>query len=349
MREMIIGRNDAGQRLDKFLLKAVPGLPKTMMYKFLRTKYIKLNGKKAEISQKLSEGDKVTFYIRDEFFERDEKRSFLDAKSDLNIVFEDENILLADKPGGLIVHEDEGESIDTLINRVKRYLYDKGEYRPDEEASFAPALCNRIDRNTGGIVIVAKNAESLRLLNECIKNRELHKYYLCLTKGVPKVKAATLEHFMRKDEKENKAIVFDKPIPGGKTMITRYEVKKTVGRIALIEVELKTGRTHQIRAHMAYIGCPLVGDGKYSDNRAERPLGFDSQALYSYKLIFDFKEACALSYLNGKVFEVRSVDFASEPVMKKLADALGGAAPRSEKPGRPTQKKPSYPPKKRRS
>ena len=319
---MMIKENDAGQRLDKFLLKAVPGLPKTLMYKFLRTKHIKLNGKKAEISTRLQPGDRLTFFISDEFFVKDDPRLFMRAKPEVRVVYEDENILLADKPSGLIVHEDDGEAVDTLINRVKHYLVDKGEYDPDAEASFAPALCNRIDRNTQGIVIVAKNAQSLRLLNECIKNRELHKFYLCLLKGVPQPKEAELTHFMRKDEKENKAIVYDKPVPGGKTMITRYRVLRSYKKAALCEVELKTGRTHQIRAHMAYIGCPLVGDGKYSDNRLERTLGFESQALCSYKLIFDFKDSCALSYLNGRVFTVGDIPFASDEILRKVGNLL---------------------------
>ena len=318
----MIKENDAGQRLDKFLLKAVPGLPKTLMYKFLRTKHIKLNGKKAEISTRLQPGDRLTFFISDEFFVKDDPRLFMRAKPEVRVVYEDENILLADKPSGLIVHEDDGEAVDTLINRVKHYLVDKGEYDPDGEASFAPALCNRIDRNTQGIVIVAKNAQSLRLLNECIKNRELHKFYLCLLKGVPQPKEAELTHFMRKDEKENKAIVYDKPVPGGKTMITRYRVLRSYKKAALCEVELKTGRTHQIRAHMAYIGCPLVGDGKYSDNRLERTLGFESKALCSYKLIFDFKDSCALSYLNGRVFTVGDIPFASDEILRKVGNLL---------------------------
>ena len=322
MREMVIGHNDAGQRLDKFLSKAVPLLPKNLMYKFLRTKYIKLNGKKAEISTRLSEGDRVTFYIRDEFFGGNEEQLFLRAAPEIDVVYEDENILLVNKPSGLIVHEDEGESVDTLINRVKHRLYLKGEYDPEKEASFAPALCNRIDRNTEGIVIVAKNAPSLRLLNECIKERQLHKFYLCLLKGTPPKPEATIKAFMRKNERENKAEVYDNPVPGGKTMITKYRVLRRCGKVTLAEIELKTGRTHQIRAHMAHIGCPLVGDGKYSDNRKERAAGFTSQALCSYKLIFDFQEDCLLSYLNGRVFEVRDVSFADERQMKRLAAVL---------------------------
>ena len=212
MRQMTVGVNDAGQRLDKFLLKALPALPKTLMYKFLRTRHIKLNGKKAEISTRLSEGDILTFFISDEFFIQDSQQLFMQARPEIQTVYEDENILLVNKPSGLIVHEDEGESVDTLINQVLHYLYKKGDYHPEQEASFAPALCNRIDRNTEGIVIVAKNAEALRLLNACIRDRELHKYYLCLLKGVPTPREATLRHFMRKDERENKAIVYDHTI-----------------------------------------------------------------------------------------------------------------------------------------
>ena len=322
MKEWIIKENDAGQRLDKFLQKAAPALPKSMMYKALRTKHIKLNGKRAEISARLAPGDRVTLYLKDEFFAKDSRDAFMRAPAEVRVVYEDGNILLADKPSGLVVHEDERQGADTLINRVQHYLYHKGEYDPAAEASFAPALCNRIDRNTEGIVIVAKNAEALRLLNQCIRDRELHKFYLCLVKGVPRPKEATIKAFMRKDERENKVAVFDRPVPGGKTMVTRYRVLKAKGKVSLCEVELLTGRTHQIRAHMAYIGCPLVGDGKYSDNRAERPLGFESQALSAYKLIFDFQEECALSYLNGRVFEVKDVPFAADAVMEKLAAAV---------------------------
>ena len=320
MREFVINENDAGQRLDKFLQKAVRALPKSLMYKYLRLKRIKVNGKRSEISTRLQPGDRVTLYIGDEFFEEQERPAFLQASGQVKVVYEDENILLCDKPQGLIVHEDEGETVDTLINRVQHYLYDKGEYDPDAEASFAPALCNRIDRNTGGIVIVAKNAPALRLLNDCIKNRELHKYYLCLVKGCPHPREATLTHYHMKDERENRAVIFDKPRPGARTMITRYRVLTTNGKYSLVEVDLKTGRTHQIRAHMAYIGCPLVGDGKYGKNQKEKALGFDCQALYSYKLVFDFKEECLLSYLNGRVFQVEDVWFARDGIPAALTE-----------------------------
>ncbi len=316
---MVVNQNDAGQRLDKFLLKSIKLLPKSLMYKYLRLKRIKVNGKRSEISYRLQKGDRVSLYIGDEFF--DSKRPlFLSAKPDIRIVYEDENILLVDKPQGLIVHEDEGEDVDTLINRVQHYLYLKGEYQPEEEVSFAPALCNRIDRNTGGIVIVAKNAPSLRLLNDKIRERELRKFYLCLVKGVPQSREATLIHYHRKNERENLAEVFDTPRSDTKTMVTKYRVLETNGRYSLVEVEILTGRFHQIRAHMAYIGCPLVGDGKYASNLKEKKMGFRYQALYSYKLQFVFKDECMLSYLNGRTFQVDEVWFAKNGIPDVLGE-----------------------------
>ena len=314
MREFSINKNDAGQRMDKFLTKAVPALPKNLMYKYIRLKRIKLNGKRCEISTKLSEGDSVQLYINDEFFpeKRDEAHRFLNAPKDIEIVYEDENILLCDKPCGLVVHEDESGEADTLIDRVLHYLYDKGEYDPDTENSFTPALCNRIDRNTSGIVICAKNAESLRVLNQKVKDRELEKLYLCVTVGIPNKKSAELKAFHRRDEKTKVVCVEDKSFPGSKTMITRYKVlaENKQSDLALLEVDLVTGRTHQIRAHLAHIGYPLLGDGKYGSNKINRALGVKTQALCSYKLTFRFvTESGCLEYLDGKSFEVKKVWF----------------------------------------
>jgi 23S rRNA pseudouridine955/2504/2580 synthase len=295
-------------------------LPKNLLYKYLRLKRIKVNGKRSEISYRLAEGDRVDLYINDEFFAAEDAPAFLSARSDVKIVYEDDNILLADKPQGLIVHEDEGEGIDTLINRVKRYLYEKGEYDPQQELSFAPALCNRIDRNTGGIVIVAKNAESLRILNEAIKNRTIDKYYLCLVHGVPRPKAGTLTHYQIKNEAENMVRVYDAPRPGARTMITRYRVLQENGRYSLVEVELETGRTHQIRAQMSHIGHPLVGDGKYGINGEDKRRGFAFQALYSYKLRFHFEKDNPLGYLDGKTFQAEDVWFAKNGIPASLSE-----------------------------
>ncbi|MCH5193152.1 MAG: RluA family pseudouridine synthase [Oscillospiraceae bacterium] len=310
MKEFTINANDADQRLDKFVSKTVPRLPQSMMYKAIRNKRIKLNGKRAEISTRLSEGDTVQMYINDEFFDSVSDTEFLSVSSVINIVYEDENILLIDKKNGLVVHEDNDNSVDTLINRVKRYLYDKGEYDPDAENSFAPSLCNRLDRNTGGIVIAAKNAEALRVLNQKIRDREIEKLYLCVTVGVPPEKHDVLTAYLEKNSEENTVRVTDKKTPSNKTIVTEYTVLKSNDRLALLEIKLGTGRTHQIRAHMAHIGCPLLGDGKYGINRINKEYKVKTQALYSYKLRFRFStDGGCLEYLNGREFSVKDVWF----------------------------------------
>lgn len=314
MREIKIAKNDAGQRLDKFLTKALD-LPVGLLYKSIRTKKIKVNRKRAENNTVLNEGDVIQCFLAEEFFGKLDEAGDVSLSLDkiqpkLDIVYEDENIMLLNKRPGVSVHEDEDSKVNTLIAHVQAYLYQKGEYNPRDEQSFAPALCNRIDRNTGGIVIAAKTAEALRVMNEKIKLREIDKYYLAAVHGIPKKKEDTLTGYLLKDEKLNKVRVFDSNPPrGAKNIITKYKVVATRGSDALIEVELLTGRTHQIRAHMAHIGHPLVGDGKYGVNKGDKAQGYKFQALYSYKLRFSFKgEETVLEYLNGKEFSIPKKD-----------------------------------------
>ena len=312
MRQITINKNDAGQRLDKFIGKRFKSMPKSMMYKYIRTKYIKVNGKKCDISTKLCEGDVITLYIKDEFFDAPEYDTydFLKAPDKLDVVYEDENMILMNKPAGLLCHPDETYHFDSLLARLQHYLYKKGEFDPKNENSFAPSLANRIDRNTGGIVIAAKNAESLRILNQKIKDRELKKFYLCMVHGTPKKKSAVLSGYLVKNEKQNRVYVSSKKPPDSKTIKTRYTVLRTFSNMSLCEVELLTGRTHQIRAHMAYIGHPLVGDGKYGTNAINKNVSLKWQALCSYKLEFAFtSDAGVLEYLNGKSYQIDDIWF----------------------------------------
>lgn len=313
MKELTIGPNDAGQRLDKFIGKAVKTLPQSLLYKYVRLKRIKVNGRRSEIAYRLALGDLVQLYIGDEFFEESGEKAFLLAPAKVDVVYEDDNILLADKKPGLVVHDDESGRPDTLINRIQHYLYSKGEYDPERENAFAPALCNRIDRNTAGLVIAAKNAEALRILNEKIKNREIKKLYLCIAHGRFAKKAGLLEGYLEKNSSEKRVYIHDSRHPGDLEVKTRYRVLAEENGLSLLEVELVTGRTHQIRAHLAHIGHPLLGDGKYGLNAEDARRGFTHQALCAYRADFDFlTDAGSLNYLKGRHFEVPDVWFTRE-------------------------------------
>jgi len=315
MREFTIGKNDAGQRLDRFVSKTLPLLPPALLQKYIRLKRIKVNGKGSARDVRLAVGDVLQLYINDEFFEQpnDENRFLSIFTPNLDIVYEDENLLLVNKRPGLVVHADETEKVNTLINHIQAYLYQKREWNPRWENAFAPALCNRIDRNTGGIVIAAKNAETLRIINDKIREHELRKSYLCITVGRPNPPQGRIEGFLRKDEAKKLVTFHHRPVPGGKTAVTLYKTLQTRGELSLVECELLTGRTHQIRVSMAEIGCPLLGDGKYGLGNKNRAYHEEKQLLYSYKLSFTYtSDAGILEYLRDKEFTVADVPFRTQ-------------------------------------
>lgn len=312
MREVIASKNDSNQRLDKFLSKLCPSMPQSMLYKSLRKECIKINSKHIkDASYIIKEGDIIKLFLKDEFFEKPHQDfDFTNVEPTFKILYEDDNILIIDKAVGIVVHTDDRGTLNTLSEQIKSYLFRKGEFNPEDENTFVPSLCNRLDRNTGGIIIAAKNAEALRIMNQKIKDRELKKTYLCVILGTLPRKNGELKAFLFKDEKEKRVYIYDTSKKGTKTIITRYKVLKEKNDLSLVEVELVTGRTHQIRAHFASIGHPLLGDGKYGKNIVNKEHKMLTQALYSYKLTFDFSTpAGELEYLNKKTFTVNDVYF----------------------------------------
>lgn len=312
MKELTVTANEGGQRLDKYLLKRFKTMPQSLAYKYLRTKRIKLNGRKAAPSDFVSEGDVISCYIPEEFFaETAEEAAYTHIKPDLKVVYEDEKIIITDKPAGLICHSDDKEGYNTLINHIKAYLSNKGEYTPG--GAFAPALCNRIDRNTCGLVIAAKTGDALRDMNLRIKKRLVKKQYLAAVHGTPQPKEGTLRGFLSKDSGANRVYLSNmKRSTDEKEAVTKYKCLESQNGLSLVLAELVTGRTHQIRAQLAGAGYPLLGDGKYAVNKKDRRQGFCHQSLCAYRIEFLQSEKDSLSYLDGKEF------YASEPDFLKL-------------------------------
>lgn len=294
MKTLTVNKNEADLRLDSFLTKLFPKAPKSLIYKWIRKKRVKVGGKKQNGDYRLKEGDELSLYINDEFFE--EKPSVPSAPAEnirLKIAYEDENILIADKPKGISAHGGDGAS-GGFIENIRAYLYEKGEYRPENEHFFAPQLCHRIDKNTSGLIIAAKNAAALRIINEKIRNREIRKFYLLKAEGEFKEKSGEICGYTKKDEKTNRVKFSFEPFEGAKRAVTLYRVLEN----GYIEAELKTGRGHQIRASFAAIGHPLEGDVKYGAKKNGKKT---FQNLTAYKIIFSFEtDGGELGYLKGK-------------------------------------------------
>lgn len=302
MRSFTVNKSDAGQRLDRLLLKKFPALPRSLMYKEIRKKNIKVNKKRCDAAYLLCEGDNVELYLKDDVLQ--EKKTYYDfmrAPKELDIIYEDKNLMLINKKAGILCHPDGKEYVNTLISSVKRRLYENGEWLPDD-GLFTPALANRLDRNTAGIIIAAKNAAALKELNDAIKNRNIEKHYLAAVHGEFVKKSETLAAYIIKDESKNTVKVFDSKMENSKKIITKYTVLDSYGGKSLIDIDLITGRTHQIRAHMAHIGHPLIDDGKYG-----KETGRFRQALCSYKLIFKggFN---ILSYMSGREYTLKDCE-----------------------------------------
>jgi len=308
---IIIGPNEAGQRCDKFLRKLLKDVPLSAIYKAFRKGDIKVNGKKVKEKYSILEGDSIEIrYIES----KEEKKTFQRVDNKLKITYEDENMILVEKWPGVLVHSDTKNGEPTLTDYVLSYLYDKGDYEPEKEITFTPAPCNRLDRNTSGIVIFGKNFSSLKLLNEMIRERKLQKYYMALVKG--RIKDGIYEAYILKNEDNNISRIYENEVPNSKKISMEVSTIQSCGTFSLIEIDLLTGRSHQLRAHLAHLGSPIVGDSKYGDKKLNsffvNRYGLDFQFLYAYKLIFKNTPE-ELSYMENK-----TIAESLPPILKKV-------------------------------
>lgn len=304
MKCITVNKNEAGQRLDKLLSKYLNLAGKGFLYKMMRKKNIVLNGKKCDGSEKLSEGDEIKLFLADETIEKfSEVKVQKVKKTKLHIIYEDEHILLINKPSGMLSQKAK-ENDESLVEYLIDYLLDSGKLTKENLRSFRPSVCNRLDRNTSGLVAAGCSLVGLQKLSAMFKDRSLHKYYLCVVYGAVREKKK-IEGFLKKDEKTNQVTISQKELPDSAPICTEYEPLMEIGAYTLLKVTLITGRTHQIRAHLASIGHPIVGDTKYGTPRvneeAKRSYHIHSQMLHSWKLVFPQMEA-PLEYLSGKSF-----------------------------------------------
>lgn len=311
MKEIKITENEENQRLDKFLLKYFNTAPKSFVYKMLRKKRIKYNGKKGEGSEILKIGDALQLYLAEETMEGFQEEKVLQrAERHFGIVYEDDNILMVSKPAGLLCHPEKSTDTDTLIDQVLYYLSQKGQYTPSKENSFTPALCNRLDRNTGGIVIAGKNLKAVQEINRVIAERKLKKYYITMVRG-EFTQEKELFGYHIKDEATNQVRVLKKETEGATKIYTNVKPIATKDKFSLLEIDLITGKSHQIRAHLKAMGYPVIGDRKYGEERFNKQFkekyGLNNQFLFAYRVLWQDDEGF-LGYLNGKEFVAKLTD-----------------------------------------
>lgn len=312
MKEVNITGKEENQRLDKFLLKYFNNAPKSFVYKMLRKKRIKFNGKKAEGNEIIKNGDKLQMYIAPETMDSlMSEKEIVKAERHFGIVYEDDNILVVSKPAGLLSHPESSADKNTLIDQILYYLYEKGEYDMSKESSFTPAICNRLDRNTGGIVIAGKNLAAVQAVNKAIAQRKIKKYYITMVRG-EFTQEKELFGYHVKDELTNTVKVLKKEAPGAKKIFTKVKPIAVKDKFSLLEIDLITGKSHQIRAHLKSMGYPVIGDRKYGEMRVNTRFkdkyGLNNQFLFAYKIAWHENEG-VMAYLNGKEFTAVLPDY----------------------------------------
>lgn len=301
MKEYHISKNDANQRLDRFLIKTLSQMPMSLLSKYIRIKKIKVNHKRALISQRLQENDTIQCFIKEEFYEQQQSMDFLKVPRHLSIIYEDEDIVIIDKESGLLSHKS-SDLQDNVQDRFLHYLFHKKEFDPLKVQSFLPCIAHRLDRNTQGLMIACKNAASLRSINEAFKNHWILKKYVCIVEGELPKKA---DHLMLYHKKlvGNIADVVEVPCEGYQCMESAYQVLDSCSRFSLVEVTIFTGKSHQIRALMQYLKHPILHDVKYG---AKKDGSLTYQVLCSYRLQFQFPKGHNLQQLNQKDFKLES-------------------------------------------
>lgn len=305
MRALIVSENESGQRLDKLLAKYLNLAPKSFIYKMMRKKNITLNGKKCDGSEKLTDGDEIKLFLADETIDKFSELKIQKVKKQkLGIVYEDDHIMLINKPSGMLSQKAK-DTDESLVEYIIDYLLDSGKISREELRSFRPSVCNRLDRNTSGLVAAGKSLAGLQILSAAFKERTLHKYYQCVVAGEG-MQPQTISGFLKKDEASNQVQIFANEVPGSAPIQTKYEPLECKDGFTLLKVTLITGRTHQIRAHLSSIGHPIVGDYKYGSSQvnetAKKEHGIRSQMLHSWRMVMPEHMREPLGYLAGREF-----------------------------------------------